>query len=453
MLDEFSPEPSDPSLAVLNDLLPTTPHPSSKNKIKKPTFTDRHGFSPYARVVNGLSQAFVEDRQLAKRNLWALRHLLALSVYAQDLSNVPSSYQYASPLFDGKVSEMSLEEIVGRVKQISVYLLNFLNSSGATVADRDGDAWKCGVVERFLHATAGRDASRAGLDDPQLLLFDILWHAKKKDTIRDARIMKSVLESLLANGVGETEADLWVQLAKRFERTGLSASTCIVLLTNLCHSAPETSIVILSVLTSLGAEPARLGRYRNELAASLLEIKPHNANTDGLTTLRKLAASAPSLNSDVLFLHTQRAVNVLKALQAWALTDVEDEEDEINEDLESAMLPVFVNLAPILQSVSGSHWPFIFDVLESVLDRASGLDEDDHASEVEQQEIVRMTMEHGVMRVALARALRLVVVMEEVTTRNKSLMEDWKERRTGVMKGILNLEILRPSMLASNFYY
>jgi len=225
MLDELSPEPSDPSLAVLNDLLPTSSHPSSKNKIKKPSFTDRHGFSPYARVVNGLSQAFIEDRQLAKRNLWTLRHLLALSVYAQDLNNVPGSYQYASPLFDGKVSETRLEEVVGRVKQISVYLLNFLNSFGISGTDRDGGTWKCGVVERFLHATAGREASKDGLNDPQLFLFDILWHAKRRDTIRDTRIMKSVLESLLADGVGETEADLWVQLARKFEKTGLSPSS------------------------------------------------------------------------------------------------------------------------------------------------------------------------------------------------------------------------------------
>lgn len=219
MLDELSPEPSDPSLVILNDLLPTSSHPSSKNKIKKPTFTDRHGFSPYARVVDGLSYAFIEDRQLSKRNLWALRHLLALSVYAQDLNNVPDSYQYASPLFDGKVTEMRLQEVVGRVKQITVYLLNFLNSSGVNGTDR------CGVVERFLHATVGREASKDGLNDPQLFLFDILWHSKRKDTIRDTRIMKTILESLLGDGVGETEADLWVQLARRFEKTGLSPSS------------------------------------------------------------------------------------------------------------------------------------------------------------------------------------------------------------------------------------
>jgi hypothetical protein len=213
MLDEFSPEPSDPSLAVLNDLLPTTPQPSSKNKTKKPAFADRHGLSPYARVVNGFAQAFLEDRQFAKRNLWALRHLLALSIYAQDLRDVPCSFEYASPLFDGKISETRLEEIVTRVKQISVYLFNSLSSSG-------NDEWRCDVVERFLHAAGSRDASRAGLSHSQVFLFDVLWHSKRKDTVRDARVLKTVLESLLTDGVGETEADLWVQLARRLEKAG-----------------------------------------------------------------------------------------------------------------------------------------------------------------------------------------------------------------------------------------
>lgn len=204
-------------------------------------------------------------------------------------------------------------------------------------------------------------------------------------------------------------------------------------------------MVIISVLNSLGAESPKLDRYRNQLAASLLDIKPHNVNSDGLMALRKLAASAPNPDSEVAFLPTQRAVNVLKGLQEWVTAEIEDEDDEISEDVESAMLPVFVELAPILQSVGGSHWPFMFDVLESVLDRAEGVEEDDQSSDVEQQELVKKKMEYGVTRVALARALRLVVVIEELSKRNKLLMEDWKERRAGVMKSVFNLEILRPS--------
>ncbi len=206
-------------------------------------------------------------------------------------------------------------------------------------------------------------------------------------------------------------------------------------------------MTVVSTITSRGAEPPKLDRYRNELAASLLGIKSYKANTEGLLTLRKLAASAPNPDGDVVFLPAPRAVNVVKAIQAWVLAEDEEVEDEeIDEEVESAMLPVFMNLAPILQSLNGSHWPFIFDVLEGVLERASGGGEEEEEerkdAEVEEDERVRKELEEGTISVALARALRLVQVIEDLTMRNRSLMEEWKERRTSVMKRLLNLNVL-----------
>lgn len=219
MLDRLSPDPNDPSLAILDDLLPTTPSQTSKGKIKTPKSTDRRGFSTYARVVDGIAQVFLENRQLAKRNLWVLRHLLALSIYAQDLRNVPNSFVYASPAFDGKISETSLDGVLGRVKQLSVYLFNVMNATG--VGNEGG--WRLMVVEKFL---SGKDTSREGLSDPQRLLFDLILHAKRQDAVRDARVLKVVLEALLADGVSDAEADLWIQLAKKVERNGLSVFPC-----------------------------------------------------------------------------------------------------------------------------------------------------------------------------------------------------------------------------------
>lgn len=150
----------------------------------------------------------------------------------------------------------------------------------------------------------------------------------------------------------------------------------------------------------------------------------------------------------MVFLPALRAVNVVKAIQTWVLVEDEEVEDEeIDEEVESAMLPVFMNLAPILQSLSGSHWPFIFDVLEGVLERASGdgekeEEEERKDTELEEDERVRKELEEGTISVALARALRLVQVIEDMTMMNKSLMEVWKERRTLVMKRLLNLNVL-----------
>lgn len=122
-------------------------------------------------------------------------------------------------------------------------------------------------------------------------------------------------------------------------------------------------MTLIAAIAATGTEPPKLDRYRNELAASLLGIR-NDINTQGLLTLRRLAASAPNPESDVVFLPQVRAVNVIKAFQQW----VASEEEDVGEDIENAMIHVFIHLAPILQNVTGKHWEFIFDVLESVLE-------------------------------------------------------------------------------------
>jgi E3 ubiquitin-protein ligase listerin len=82
--------------------------------------------------------------------------------------------------------------------------------------------------------------------------------------------------------------------------------------------------------------------------------------------LHRLCACAPEEDSDVAFVPQQRAVNIMKGCQRWITSD--DDEDGEDEELEPIMTLLFIHLAPILQSVPGSHWDFIFDVIESNLD-------------------------------------------------------------------------------------
>jgi hypothetical protein len=123
-------------------------------------------------------------------------------------------------------------------------------------------------------------------------------------------------------------------------------------------------MTLITAITETGAEPLRLDRYRNEQAAELLGIKPSKINTDGLLTLRRLVASAPNMESEVVFLPQNRAVNVVKACQGWITSDDADVEEEV----ESTMTLIFAYLAPILQNVPGSHWDLIWDVLENNLE-------------------------------------------------------------------------------------
>lgn len=125
-------------------------------------------------------------------------------------------------------------------------------------------------------------------------------------------------------------------------------------------------MTILYAISESGAEPSQLDRYRNEVAASLLGIQANKANSTGLLALRRLASTAPDPESDVIFLPDLRAVNVVKACQQWIASD-----EDIDEEVESAMTGIFLHLAPIVQNVPGAHWDFIFDVLESVLEVCS----------------------------------------------------------------------------------
>lgn len=231
MLDDLSPDAIDPSIAVLDPLIPPSTSQSHLKTSKGKPETDRRGFAIYARIVNTLLQVFIEDRQLAKRALWALRHFLALSVYAQDLRNVPSpilsspaisasSKHDYSPIFDHDVVTMNaLRDIVSRVKQVSVYLL------GSAVGQDDDGSWRTVVLEKLLKDSApgsgGIKGSKQGMSQVQQLLWDVIVYAKDQDKLRDTRVLKIILDSVFSDGMDVKEADLWIQLARKLEKTGI----------------------------------------------------------------------------------------------------------------------------------------------------------------------------------------------------------------------------------------
>jgi hypothetical protein len=127
--------------------------------------------------------------------------------------------------------------------------------------------------------------------------------------------------------------------------------------------APFTSMAVALSITGSGSEPLRLDRYRNELAANAMGVRPAKINTEGLWILRRLVATAPDPDSDVVFIPQARAVNFMKACQHWVTS-----EEDIEEEVESQITVLCFHLAPILQCVSGSHWDFIFDVVENNLE-------------------------------------------------------------------------------------
>ncbi|KAK0229492.1 hypothetical protein EDD85DRAFT_130041 [Armillaria nabsnona] len=373
MLDDLSSDPIHPALAVLDPLIP----PGEYTEIDPPA-CDSHGFSPYARLVSVLLFMFLEDRQSARRNTWALRHLLALSLYADDYSAYPTG---SSPVFR-KEALIDLEGLIVKLQQICTYLL--------TSASDDG--WRLKVLDAVTNVQPLDET------EPSLALFlrDQITKARKGDETREARILGRTLLHVL-HDADKAEADRWITFARSIERT-----------------APETSMAIVHAVTEVAPEPPRLDRYRNELAASLLGVPPAKANTEGLITLRKLAASAPPMDSDVVYLPQQRALNVVKTCEKWIASD-----EDLGEEVESAMTWTFSHLAPILQNLEGSHWEFIFDVVENNLENS--------------------TFDDDATFVSLVHTLKLILVIKDLTLTNKALREDWQTRRLPILKLVRDL--------------
>lgn len=199
MLRQLPQGPIDCSIAVVEALTPSEARPSKRG----PKSTDSRGFSPYARIINALLQVFLEDRKLAKLNLWALRHFIALSIYASDYQKVPAGI---SPVFDAKALA-GLGEVIGKVQQITTYLL--LGSLA-----RISDGWRSNFVKRVGEGNYGSSGTEF-----ERFIEDVMRITVESDGVLDTRVLKIILEDIL-DDLETEEAEEWVGLARKLERRG-----------------------------------------------------------------------------------------------------------------------------------------------------------------------------------------------------------------------------------------
>ncbi|TDL24483.1 hypothetical protein BD410DRAFT_785971 [Rickenella mellea] len=371
MLDYSSSDPVDPSLAVIQPLVPPQSS-SSVHGAPVPAF-DASGYSTYARILNALLYVLSNDRHLVRTNIWALRHFLVLSSVAHEHLHVPNA---ESSFFKRDASHSALQDVITRVQKVTTLLL----------AKSYDNMWHSSVV----HCVSKVNDKAATLDSVGLFLVDLILKAKQSDSYRESFVLYSVLQHVLS-GTTKADADQWMILARSLEK-----------------HAPQTSMAITLAVTEYAPEPPRLDRYRNELAAEILGIPPSKANSTGLLLLRKLAATAPDPDSDVVYLPQLRAVNFVKAYQQWVTSD-----EDIDEAVESEMTVILTHLAPILQNVAGSHWDLIFDMVENNLENCSFND--------------------GTTLVMLARTLKLLLSIRELAETNKALRTAWQEREMPIL--------------------
>ena len=197
LLSNLRLDPAIPSLAIVQPLIP----PSSSFDIAEGPDCegDQQGLGVYARGVMALLYSYTENRDLARTNLWALRHFLALAVYAEELLEVPS---LPSPAFSRAVAKEALQDVLIKAQQLTAYLL--------TTAGTD-DGWHVDVVTTLLNG------KRNTLGDLAAFTVDLIHRAQDEDDSLHARILYAILQHVLRDASKE-EADEWLLLARKLER-------------------------------------------------------------------------------------------------------------------------------------------------------------------------------------------------------------------------------------------
>lgn len=200
MLDGLPSSPFDTSLAVVDPLVPPASFYESQHLSDQ--VYDSSGYSMYARIVDALLLHLVQDRHSAKEHIWALRHIIALSLYANDSLQSPTS---PSPVFANQASGTTLQEITIRAQQITAYLLSSTQEEG----------WHGNLVAAML-ANKADDS----LDGIGRLVSSLINHGKRQDTVRESRILHLILQHAINNSSKE-EAEGWMTIARKLEKPGI----------------------------------------------------------------------------------------------------------------------------------------------------------------------------------------------------------------------------------------
>ncbi|KAJ3784444.1 hypothetical protein GGU10DRAFT_357775 [Lentinula aff. detonsa] len=441
LLDQLNGAPISRSIGVVDELAGIASLFGSSTVTSNPDHTHA-----YARYALALLRILSDDLRLARGLLtisssswWVLRHLLVLGVYAEEVVMVPSAHE-SNPLFHlgmnqpGRVRRC--REIIAKVHQIVAYVFASVES---TEGEREWRKDLCHIL------SASTDTFMPTLPSVGSLLLSSIRFAAKTDSYRDCCVLGEVLSrvfqagfgSVSTDGISEEESNSWLNYARKISefKKGESAPaplTGITIMSTLVANLPSSS-------STTSYSFSRLDRYRNELASSLLGVPSSRAASDGLRILLTLVlGTAPDVESEVVFLPVQRAVNVIKACQKWIEEEEENGEEENDEgetgvkmeELESAMTLTFYHLAPILQNVPGGHWQFIFDVIENNIENCDF------------KFIKSLSVSHSsspLQLLTLARTLRLIRHVQDLAATNKSLRAQWNERKDGIMKGIKSM--------------
>lgn len=206
--------PTHPSLAITQPLVPPpSSFPSTLTQSTDISF-DSYGFSSYARLVSALLYTFTSDLHLAKGNVWALKHFIALASFAEEYLHLP---HMESDVFRVGIDKGILEGLIERAKMMEAYLL-------VLPVDVVGQSWHAKVVKSVLPVTEGKVNGGSKMDGVEELIVSLVEDAKREDTYRTSRILAEVLKHILVDA-SRDETEQWMTLARKLERLGTSPSS------------------------------------------------------------------------------------------------------------------------------------------------------------------------------------------------------------------------------------
>lgn len=341
---------------------------------------DSYGFSEYARVGAALTMLLSDDRQLARDNLWAFRHLLVLQQLCSDFVSAPS---WPSNVFRSDASD-EVHSLLDTIAPLVIYL------GGSLLSDHPLQ-WHKNIVLRLREFNSDPVTPRSA-EDFVYQCYSIVAHGPPAS--RNLRLLRRVMQFVLRDA--ETEVlDIWSGFAQ-FAFTRYS----------------QAGEAIGSVIAARGVESPRLDRWRNDIASRIPGVPMNNTNEAGLPLLRALCCLAPPLDSGVIFMPQQRAIYLVQALQKWMSSD-----EEFDSSMEVLLTTLLNHLLPILQTVRGAHWEFILDILET-----------------------NLSVEASVSNIyLLLQTLRLISTVLDLARTNQQLKEIWAPRQNDIFQGVLQL--------------
>ncbi|KAL9939348.1 hypothetical protein V8E36_002161 [Tilletia maclaganii] len=396
-LDASKVSSSLPILAVVDPLVPLSNAGTSGAEPTSATKHDFQGLSAYARGVLIHLNLSEEDRAYRSQGAWLLPHFVLLGIMCEDRLLHASAWTTS-------LSAQCGTEIVRDILDRSVKISTAILSSLASTLDSD---WHTSITAD-LQSGGSKAADGSGLAG---VLRQAWALAKGSGSTARYRVLSRLVSGVLAFSAAESkDVERWLRLAQQAQSADAELTQAVVL--------PAKALALGTPLYE---------RLCNEAAARLAGVPASKANTEGIALLRVANALAPPPTSENAFIPQQRAIFLLQALQKWVASD-EDLDDEINAHLAR----LFVQLAPIVQGMSGSHLDFFFDVIEANLDVAvETVDEDD-----------------GIP--AAYHTLKLLETIMDLASSNATLREVFAERQDGITELLSKLFAgLAPSATSS----